>query len=128
MSACTQPETTKSVDRQFIKAVKIGLDKKLSLTEQLGDTAKSSEWMQGVKDQESAIKDFKSEDFESPELRKLCKDYHDILKKQLNNLPYEYDYNKLNNYDETQAVRYQILLTLVNKFGLQIDKDKYDKF
>ena len=127
-SGCTQSDVNKGVDKQFIKAVKVGLDKRWAITDKLDDTSSSKELIQAVKNEENAIKDFKSEDFDSPELGKLCKDYQDILKKQLSNLPYDSDFYKLKNYDETQAVRYQILLTLVDKFGLQINKDIYNEF
>ena len=125
ISGCTQTNTSNGVDKQFIKDVKIGLNKSLDILDNLSDTDTSDALIPAFEEEENAIKDYKSEDFDSPELGKLCKDYQDVLKNQLSNLPWDNDYYKRKNFEENFAVHNKIIVTLVDKFGLPMDGNRY---
>lgn len=132
--ACSSQEETKTADSEFIKTIGTGLEERSNIlnkddtTETLG---------KAIDKEITLLKPFADKEFQSPELKKLYEDYMtqlDIQKKyyiNFHDFTEKLDMNSLENYNRFMKAydeRSKIITTLIDKFGLKLNKELADEF
>ncbi|MBS6025822.1 MAG: FxLYD domain-containing protein [Paeniclostridium sordellii] len=123
----------KGQDKTFIKDVKKSFNARASYVDDVESgkiTLNENEYLkEAVNKEKEILSKYKDTEFDNPELGKLAKDYIDGLNKQEEALKY-YTSN-ITKYDKLWSEGYNtrsiVLTTLVDKFGLELDKKSFEE-
>lgn len=121
-------------DNDYVQAVKMGLERRIKIVD--GDEYKNAQSpnekdlivLKGVKEELNTVNGFKDKTFNNPELKKIAQDYEKALTIQSENLPINNDLDKSKAFEDAYNDRTKIIITLIDKYGLKIDRNIETEF
>lgn len=133
--ACSEKkEQVHYYDNDYVQAVKMGLERRIKIVD--GDEYKNAQSpnekdlivLKGVKEELNTVNGFKDKTFNNPELKKIAQDYEKALTIQSENLPINNDLDKSKAFKDAYNDRTKIIITLIDKYGLKIDRNIETEF
>ena len=117
-------------DSKFVKDMEKGLEARWDYIDSSTEEDEKTSLDNAVQKELDQIAKYKDLEFENPELGKLAKDYIESLEDQKDALKYynNDDLAYIEKWDSAYDRRTEIIITMVDKFGLEIDEEELKEF